>query len=515
MRFGPTLLEAGRLLLVSLIAAFASPLYGEVELADWQIDALRERYQSGVEQGRFQFQLGKSEADLERALREVDLKSIRLEILSPVSDLPEDSGQTFKLEKSEPTLAEVLEEPAESSEVVINPWGEGGFEEESSSGEDWGLDDQSGWIDETEEKSEGIVSTLMSQIQSAAESCEYARVKDLADSILEVDGQNEWVLAHYGQILEWAKKAALYQEALQAAYAAYEADRYDELVSWLEAAHMNAASNCGQDAVVAGLLEEANLAKNRERLDAIALARQEGLINQQSFAESQRANVNPDAGRPKKKGGLGAGLRGLLGTAMKVAVLKEGGMSTDDALMQTLQQQTMEANPELGQTLRQLQQLGEGVGNGNTDVLSSLLGGANMGNSQNLGQGNDWASLLSQISQISQGGDNSQAMTGALQNLAQQGSQGTGTVGGGADYSNMSPQCRQMYQELQRHGDQMKPLSERYMALAQGGNAPLSEIQSLAAKIQMMAQQQQEMLSKIKAAGCPGSEQIPDMRGMF
>ncbi|MEM9160375.1 MAG: hypothetical protein AAGB46_15120 [Verrucomicrobiota bacterium] len=479
-----------------------------------------DRYERGIDANRFQYFPGKDKADLERALRDGDLRSIRLEILYPVAyEAPEIAEESAVLNAS----LEVADLPIEAveEEIELNPWSEGGFEDEKSDDSAWGLDVESGWVEQSSRDKSNLLGSLMSQIQDAVNSCNYGLVKELADSILKVDGENEWVVGHYEQIVEWADRAAVYRAALSDAYAAYESEDYDVLVTKLEVAYENAASNCGQDTVVSALLNQANEAKGRERDEAIALAKQEGLINQQSFVESQRAQAALTAGKQKGKGGLGSGLRGLLGAAVKVAVMKDSGMSTDDALMQTLQQQTLTSNPDLGQTIGQLQQLqgmDAGVQNVNTNALGNLGSLGNASSLQQMGLGNDandWVSILNQATQLAQNSGSTQAGNSALQGMMQAQSDNGAASTGVGDLSNMSPQCRQMYQELQQHGKEMQPLAERYIALGQSGGASTAELQSMAARIQMMAQRQQEMLAKIKAAGCPGSEDIPNFQGLY
>ncbi len=426
-------------------------------LSPEQIDLLLERYERGIQEDRFRFYPGKSITDVESALRSGDLKRIRSEVLYPTAI---ETGETRDQDSG---------------------WGEGGFTEDAG----WGQDDDSAWVggDATSDPNETFISALLQQIALATSNCEYTRVRELADSILQLDEDNEWIQANYDEIVRWEEKAKVYTAALQEAYQAMEADDFDTLVDRLKVAYANAASKCGQDTVVQQLIDQAAESSRLEREAAIAQARQEGALHQQTFAEREAQRNAELERRQQSRAGMARGLMGLIGTATQVATLRQGGMSTSDALQQTLQQQVLTSNPQLAQTLGQVQQmqgLAEGARNGNLPIPTNT--GTGIPNLPGLGGGG----------------------TGLGGGTFTGGSSG-GTSGG----PQISAACRALFDKAQRIGMQMKPIAERYMATAQNDNISDAERQRMAAQISMMARQQIELVNQMKANGCPGVDQIP------
>ncbi len=468
MRLLPPILMAA--LLVFL------PAEGESRLTDAQAETLLERYEAGVREGKFEYRPGKSRSDLESYLRNGNLPGIRREILLGVEQrLPEDAPQS---------------EPG---------WREGGFGSDDTNRDSWASD--AGWGDDPAGSSAEVTGWIQA-VAEAAQICNYAEAKRLADLILKNDPTNDWINANYSEIEVWAARSADYFAALQEAYTALEVDDFDSLVTHLRTALENAASNCGQDEVARSLLSQALETSQNERATAIAQARQEGLIHQQTFAQTLTnapsiANTTPDKG---KDGGK-RGLMGLLNTAIRVSALRRSGnLSSEDALVQVLQQQAMQANPEIGQLVSQAQQLQSGgTGTDPNALIQTLQQQAAQSNPQ-------LAQTLSQLQQLQQPG----------QNGFPAGINSTPTPVATPANANVtvSPACQKIMDRLEVIGKEITATSQILVNYQSNPKSvSQSQLQSIAARMDMLRQESSALIKQLKANNCPGANAIPDVPG--
>ncbi len=455
-------------ILATSLLALLSPLC-ESALSNQQIDVLLEQYEAGIQSGKFQYRDGKARADLVSYLKNGELPAIRQEVLLSVPQhLPKPQSENLSKGDSE--------------------WSEGGFQTGEASGGTWAS--EAGWREDSQNPSEKVSNWILA-IAEAAATCNYAEAKRLADLVLDLDPSNEWILENYGEIDVWADRSERYYEALSAAYEALEIGNLSILVAQLRDALENAASNCGQDTIARSLLDQALETSKSEREAAIAQARQEGAIHQQTFAQSQAAQAAFNASQEESKSGMKRGLMGLLNTAVKVGALKKGsGISGEDALVQVLQQQALQANPEIAQLVTQAQQLQAGGGNADpAALLQSLQQQTSLGNPQ-----------PSQMNQTGTQGNSPGTFT-----------MPTNANGAGNSNVTVSPICQQLMDRLTVLGKEVTALSQVYMTYQGNSNVSQAQIQSTAAKMMMLHKETSALVQQLKANNCPGSENIPDM----
>jgi hypothetical protein len=348
-----------RLFLTILLGVILStmPVIGEPHLSQEQIQTLLERYENGVSSGRFVYRIGKGKQDLISYIESGALTGIRQDVLSPVhQSLPEPPPLVTTEPSAESVIPVAGLEPANIITLPSfkdNEWGGGGFDQEV--GQTW--EDSGGWKNDNK-SSDAEIEDLIQELANASEVCNYTEAKRLADLVLILDPENKWIGTNYAEIEKWAVKSTLFFKALNSAYEAIENEDFDNTVVHLRTALTNAASNCGQNVIVQTLLNQSIDASNSERDTAIARAKAEGAIHQQTFAQIQSSREAEKLTRESSKGGLTRGIMGILGTAVKVGALKEAGnLSSGDAISQYLQQEVMSSNPEMAQLAAQAQQL--------------------------------------------------------------------------------------------------------------------------------------------------------------
>lgn len=452
------------------------------------IQALLARYQRGIDEGHFRFIGYFDMSDVEAYLRAGLALRIRGELIEDFRAVAADKKEAEEEKKKEEEEAEVAkkeEDEAGAEQDILDKMDDElvaenlsdaiteimltepdpakrerliqeaiaritGYAEETG----WEASGESGWEESGNFAPPSQIDAWTQGIAAASGACNYIEAKRLADLVLQNDPENAWVKSNYEQIVLWSRKSQIYNNALSQAYAALDANQLEVMVSHLNTAMQNAASNCGQDAAVQSLLSQAASMAEFEREQAIAEAKLEGREHDRELRAQQARAAAADKERKRRAAGFRSALGGLVNLAGQAAVMKQGGLS-DTQIVEGLAQQTV-AGSDMGRALTNLQGLAEqaqtiqnasGTNSGSTTIFKTTP-------STNSIAGNNQASA----------------------------------------------QCQSLYRQAESIGREIQSLSARYQAAA--GRDDIESMKAIATQIQSAHQRSLNLTRQLQAAGC-------------
>lgn len=195
-----------------------------------------------------------------------------------------------------------------------NSWGEGEWIDNNTS------EKESGWGD-GEYQQPSSADHYISQITTANNACDYERALRLTYQAYAENPGNTWLKQNIGTIQVLAKRSNIYHQQLNIATSALKAGDYSASVSALNTAMQNASTQCGQDAMVRSLHEQAIQIAQMERNSIIEKARWEA---ESSAYERERARQRYEQNQAERMRNAHALQGALLGVLRAV---NQGGGS--------------------------------------------------------------------------------------------------------------------------------------------------------------------------------------------
>jgi len=200
------------------------------------------------------------------------------------------------------------------AEANEESWGKGSYGEDPDVAEDAekkAEKEKNAWGDGEYEET-GSADNYIRQISAANAACDYHRALDLANRAIAENPENTWLKQNLGTIQLLVKRSDFYFRQLNIATNALKAGNYSASVNALNTAMQNASTQCGQDAMVRNLHEQAIHIVEMKKNSIIEKARWEA---ESSAYERDRARQRYDqnqADRMRDARALQGALLGVL-----------------------------------------------------------------------------------------------------------------------------------------------------------------------------------------------------------